>query len=221
MLAVASNHLLVIDFLLLRGADPNLVEKTLGRSVLHSAAFAGNYEVAVRLAEGGADIDATDNAGSSPLSLSAQQGHLKTLKYLVEKGANINCAMKGDTALYYAALRGHLEVIQFLVLNRADMTVGRSGWSPLEAAFAEGHSEIVDLLLKAGARYEEIGTAMRQCKACGKIDDRNMKCRGCEVVHYCSAECQKKDWKTHKVQCKSIKAKVAAYKEKKIRAVEE
>ena len=94
------------------------------------------------------------------------------------------------------------------------------GWSPFKVAFAEGHDEVADFLAKAGARYEEFGTARRQCKACGKIDDRNMKCRGCEVVHYCSAECQKKDWKTHKVQCKSIKAKVAAYKEKAIEAAE-
>ena len=41
------------------------------------------------------------------------------------------------------------------------------------------------------------------------------------MVHYCSAECQKKDWKTHKVQCESIKAKMATFKEKMMEDTEE
>ena len=30
----------------------------------------------------------------------------------------------------------------------------------------------------------------------------NLRCSGCRTVGYCSAECQKKDWKQHKVNCK-------------------
>jgi MYND finger len=30
------------------------------------------------------------------------------------------------------------------------------------------------------------------------------KCSGCVIVRYCSATCQKKDWKVHKVACKAV-----------------
>jgi len=31
-------------------------------------------------------------------------------------------------------------------------------------------------------------------------------CSGCKTVYYCSMECQKQDWKKHKVQCNKIKS---------------
>ncbi|KAJ7172843.1 hypothetical protein C8R43DRAFT_977680 [Mycena crocata] len=38
------------------------------------------------------------------------------------------------------------------------------------------------------------------CNAgCGK--QAEMRCSGCKGVQYCGAECQKKDWKTHKTDC--------------------
>ncbi|KAJ7760073.1 hypothetical protein DFH07DRAFT_816803 [Mycena maculata] len=43
---------------------------------------------------------------------------------------------------------------------------------------------------------------MNNCDAgCGKHAD--LICSGCKTARYCGAECQKKDWKTHKKDCKS------------------
>jgi hypothetical protein len=46
------------------------------------------------------------------------------------------------------------------------------------------------------------------CNRCGKKHQNDgkslMKCSQCRVVLYCSAACQKNDWKTHKVHCYRI-----------------
>jgi len=39
------------------------------------------------------------------------------------------------------------------------------------------------------------------CAFCG-THGANKKCSGCQIVRYCSVECQKGDWKCHKIQCK-------------------
>lgn len=40
------------------------------------------------------------------------------------------------------------------------------------------------------------------CALCGKIDCAK-QCGKCRKVYYCSSDCQKKDWKLHKVTCSS------------------
>lgn len=39
-----------------------------------------------------------------------------------------------------------------------------------------------------------------ECAVCGK--DTSQKCSGCKEVHYCSRQCQAKDWSKHKKVCK-------------------
>ena len=42
----------------------------------------------------------------------------------------------------------------------------------------------------------KIGT----CAQCDRVGD--MRCKKCKQVHYCSKECQKAHWATHKQECK-------------------
>ena len=46
-----------------------------------------------------------------------------------------------------------------------------------------------------------------KCGGCGRVDEQRafLKCAGCKVTLYCSRACQKKDWKTHKPNCKSFR----------------
>jgi hypothetical protein len=48
------------------------------------------------------------------------------------------------------------------------------------------------------------GDTMEQvCRVCGQRQGKLKRCSLCHVTCYCSAECQKKDWKEHKVVCRS------------------
>jgi hypothetical protein len=42
------------------------------------------------------------------------------------------------------------------------------------------------------------------------VNGRCCMCGGCRVAHYCSKECQKQHWKTHKPVCEAVKAAAAA-----------
>lgn len=45
-----------------------------------------------------------------------------------------------------------------------------------------------------------------QCPLPGRVVERSslLYCTGCKITHYCSAECQKVNWKHHKIQCASM-----------------
>lgn len=48
-------------------------------------------------------------------------------------------------------------------------------------------------------KYKSVGKLLDICP-CGKA--ANKKCAGCKISYYCSRECQKEDWKIHKLICK-------------------
>lgn len=64
----------------------------------------------------GADIDATDAYGYTPLINAAMLGRADIVKVLIDAGADIQKPGQfGYTALHAAAQNGHLEVVQTLV----------------------------------------------------------------------------------------------------------
>lgn len=54
-------------------------------------------------------------------------------------------------------------------------------------------------------RLRASGGTLAKCAACGKLEGKRgqwKKCGGCGLVHYCSRDCQKLDWKAiHKYEC--------------------
>ncbi|GHP03726.1 hypothetical protein PPROV_000248100 [Pycnococcus provasolii] len=54
---------------------------------------------------------------------------------------------------------------------------------------------------------------LNMCRWCNKsaMDSIELfKCPGCKSAHYCSKECQKRDWKSHKVACKKMQKRSGA-----------
>ena len=45
---------------------------------------------------------------------------------------------------------------------------------------------------------------------CGTLIHKSKRCVRCYLVHYCSRECQKADWKVHKPKCNAAVADKAA-----------
>jgi ankyrin repeat protein len=62
-------------------------------------------------------VNAQMNSGATSAYLAAQEGHLETLRYLVEEGGSSVriLAHDGMSCLHAAAQMGHLECVQWLV----------------------------------------------------------------------------------------------------------
>jgi len=68
----------------------------------------------------GADIDTTDNSGTTALMAAAQNDHLEVVRELLAQGADVNAKTnKGTTALRVASKNRHNKVRELLVNSGA------------------------------------------------------------------------------------------------------
>ena len=97
----------------------------------------------------------------TPLIIAAHNGHLNSVKILLEYGADIEArgtlkieseVIEGCTPLWAAAATGHLDVVKLLIERNADAD-GRTstGSTPLRAAVYAGHLGVVKCLVESGA----------------------------------------------------------------------
>ena len=120
---------------------------------LFAAVDANCLDLATKLLDQGASLDARDRLGARPLSHAAKSGHLQMVDLLLARGAPIDARnLAGATALYFAAEGSHISIAQRLMEHGADVKLtGRSGISPIAAASYAGNDVIVEALLARGA----------------------------------------------------------------------
>ena len=120
---------------------------------LFSAVEGNCIDLATKLLDQGASLDARDRLGARPLSRAAKSGHLQMVDLLLARGAPIDARnLAGATALYFAAEGSHISIVRRLIERGADLKlVGRSGISPIAAAAYAGNDVIVEALLARGA----------------------------------------------------------------------
>jgi uncharacterized protein len=120
---------------------------------LFSAVDANCPDLAAKLLDLGASVDARDRFGARPLSHAAKSGHLQMVDLLLARGAPIDARnLAGATALFFAAEGSHISIAQRLIERGADVNLtGRSGVSPIAAAAYAGNEIIFDALLARGA----------------------------------------------------------------------
>jgi len=85
--AIFLGHTDIADLFLSRGVDKDFRDKPTGRTLLHIATLKGVRDMVSLLVNGGYDINATDNAGKTPLHYAAQYGHKKIAELLIQNGA--------------------------------------------------------------------------------------------------------------------------------------
>ena len=134
------------------GADVN--ENVLS-TPLHAAALNGHKEIAELLIAKGADVDAKDALGNTPLynTISfnaALDGYKEIAELLIHNSADVNAQDKnGNTPLHEAATSGLKEVVELLIANGADVNAKKKfGRTPLHGAATKG---IAELLIAKGA----------------------------------------------------------------------
>jgi uncharacterized protein len=120
---------------------------------LFSAVDGNCIDLATKLLDQGASVDARDRLGARPLSHAAKSGHLQMVDLLLARGAPIDARnLAGATALYFAAEGSHISIAQRLIQRGAGVNLGgRSGISPIAAAAYAGNDVIVEALLAHGA----------------------------------------------------------------------
>ena len=108
-------------------------------------------EVIELLIDWGADVNASDLTGLTPLMGASIGGHAEAARVLLERNARVNAAtVDGRTALMYSSMFRHKQVC--LTLIAAGASVGardRDGMSAADRARTHGDLEMLALLYRA------------------------------------------------------------------------
>lgn len=169
----ASNNIDVaaVRALLANGADANATydfkyyKKV---AALHAAASnpssPDSLAIAKLLVSAGAKIDATDNFGSTPLSMAVSSGNVPVAQYLVNHGADVNYISNlngGLSVLSVAAIYGNLNMVKFLISVGANVNLpnGKDDVTPIMQAIDNGHFTVAKYLISAGANINTPNTA--------------------------------------------------------------
>ena len=115
-------------------------------SRLFRAASDGDLKSVSSLLADGANVNAREVEGETPLMYAAANGRTKMVLFLLEKGADINAVSdNGETALVRA--RGYTETVRALLEKGVDVELG----APLISASYSGQLDTVKVLLEKGA----------------------------------------------------------------------
>ena len=81
---------------------------------IHDAAHTGNIEAVKQHLASGADLNAKDSEGGTPLHHAAWNGHKEIAELLIEKAADVNALGDNGTPLDWAIFRKHPETVELL-----------------------------------------------------------------------------------------------------------
>jgi ankyrin repeat protein len=114
---------------------------------LMRAALIGETASVASLLERGADANASDKYGRTPLIEAAFAGHADTVEALIKGGGDVNARDKdGWTALMEAASKGHIETVRILLANGADPYArNRYGWT-VTRVMARDNPELIEMI---------------------------------------------------------------------------
>lgn len=152
MAAMQANKEEIVDILVKHRANMQAVDAE-GRTLLHYAALGGVSSRLMGLVlENRADIEATFGAGITPLMCAVDNNHETTVKFLLQRGANIQVVdSNGRTLLHHATFLARNPLLVSLMLENGVGVgkVDKTGKNALDYAQQIEHMEIIELLIGA------------------------------------------------------------------------
>ncbi|KAJ6632557.1 hypothetical protein B0H10DRAFT_2427203 [Mycena sp. CBHHK59/15] len=126
------------------------------------------------------------------------------VRCLLEHGANVNHRSRyGEISLLGSMQLNLIPTIDILMEYNADLDLADAdGWTARKHFLACGPQVTAAVTKWIRKRTgEEAPREEKSCNACGKPSPSLKNCSKCRVARYCSVECQKKEWPTHKKAC--------------------
>lgn len=127
---------------------------------LHRAAQDGDLAGVAELVKGGAEVNAFDDIGKTPLHYAAEKEHFTVVEYLLAHGADVNAHHEptiSNTVLTDIAASCSLQMAKRLVEAGADPTI--KGWMGLDALYhaqkrkKEEGQHVYELLVSTSRRH--------------------------------------------------------------------
>ena len=170
---------LTSEYLINHGADVNI--KTKMGSALHLTVMGDDTETCQKLVSAGANVNITDNMGSTPLHMTGFYQKLELAQILISGGADPNFQTDyGRTPLHWAVWGdgASLELVHLFISAGADVNIqDKKGQTPLHhmlenhnSTHHSKHKAMVDLLTQHGAdlklKNSSGDTPLKNCRTC-------------------------------------------------------
>mmetsp|Transcript_11638 Transcript_11638/g.32711 ORF Transcript_11638/g.32711 Transcript_11638/m.32711 type:complete len:144 (+) Transcript_11638:29-460(+) len=140
------------------------MEESLEDGLIYSSG-SGDLEEVKLFLERGADVNASNWSGWTPLLRAAVKGNVKVVKLLVASGADLEAKdSAGETSLMLATSRRHVQVVEFLLRRGASIeTKSNSGLTAVE--FTKGnYSDVKNPHISANNHLYATGSSRTMVK---------------------------------------------------------
>ena len=123
---------------------------------IHIASEVGNTEAVKQHLAAGADVNAKDEHGITPLLHATRGCFTEIVELLIASGANVNVKSDGGEFPLLTAITCNTETVKILIAKGADInTKNEWGDTSLDIAIEINHKAMADLLRKHGAKTAE------------------------------------------------------------------
>jgi ankyrin repeat protein len=140
-----------VSYIIYKGAALN-AQNSEGKTALQLAAEHNHAELAVLLADAGADPYIRDYQGNSAMDALMHSHYATALRFLKNLPARFRSDAAGNTPLFYAVHNRRNDLVSYLSNDKSQLNqINNEGKTVLHVAAALGDARIIDILVKAGA----------------------------------------------------------------------